>query len=594
MRLARQLLAHLPAASRALWLTLLWGGLTAVVIIGQAYTLSLIINGLFLDGLTLTAVQPLLLLFFTLALGRFSLAWLQQISAQRLASLVKNDLRQRLAEHLLRLGPSYTRQAQSGELSNSLTNGVEKLDAYLSQYLPQIYLAVLMPLTLLLLIWPLDWFSALILLFTAPLIPFFMFLVGTMADELVERQWAQLSLMSAHFLDVLQGLTTLKIFNRSRAQIKVVRQISHELGNTTLKVLRVAFLSTLVMELAATLSTALIAGEIGLRVLFGNMTFQAALFVLILTPEFYLPLRLLGTRYHLGKEGVEAAGRLLAILQEEENTVHCSVNSRQLTVDSQPTNQQTNKLSHQLTLPPIRLESVSLVYPGESGRGAALQTVDLTLRPGETTAVVGASGAGKSSLVNLLLRFVEPTEGEIWVGNEPLREINTAVWRQNIAWVSQTPYIFHGTIAENLRLAHPAASADDLQHAAKNALAHEFISQLPHGYDTHLGDLGQRLSGGQRQRLALARAFLKPNAPLLILDEPTANLDGENEAAIMAAIAKLRAGRTVLLIAHRLHTIQSVEQIVLMDHGRVLAHGTDATLKASPEGRVYRALLDAL
>ncbi len=602
MRLARQLLAQLPAAYRALWLTLLWGMLTAVVIIGQAYTLSLIISQVFLEGAGYTAVQPLLLLFFTFALGRFALSWLQQISAQRLASLVKNDLRHQLAHKLLQLGPSYTRQAQSGELTNSLTSGVEKLDAYLSQYLPQLYLALLMPLVLFIFILPLDWFSALILLLTAPLIPLFMFLVGTMANELVERQWSQLSLMSAHFLDVLQGLTTLKIFNRSRAQIKVVRQISTELGNTTLKVLRVAFLSTLVMELAATLSTALIAGEIGLRVLFGNMTFQAALFVLVLTPEFYLPLRLLGTRYHLGKEGAEAAGRLLEILAEPGESEQYAVSSHQ-SAERKQTNKLTNQPTIQptiqptnhppLPLPAIRFENVSLVYPGESGRVAALQAVNLTLPRGKTTAVVGASGAGKSSLVNLLLRFVTPTAGQIWVGDELLQGLDTAVWRQNIAWVSQTPYIFHGTVAENLRLAHPTASAADLRHVAENAHAHEFISRLPHGYDTHLGDLGQRLSGGQRQRLALARAFLKPDAPLLILDEPTANLDGENEAGIMAAIAKLKAGRTVLLVAHRLHTIQTAEQIVLMQHGRVLAHGTDATLRTSPEGRMYRELLDA-
>ena len=458
----------------------------------------------------------------------------------------------------------------------------KRQDAYLTQYLPQIYLAVLMPLTLLVLIFPLDWLSGLILLATAPLIPLFMFLVGTMADELVERQWSQLSLMSAHFLDVLQGLKTLKIFNRSRAQIDVVRRISTELGSTTLRVLRVAFLSTLVMELAATLSTALIAGEIGVRVLFGGMTYQAALFVLVLTPEFYLPLRLLGVRYHLGKEGAEAAQRLLSILATP-------VNSPTPALIPLPAETASR-------LPAIHFDDVTLIYPqsapGGGERAAALHGVTLTLRPGETTALIGASGAGKSSLVNLLLGFAEPTAGQIRVGDQPLSALDPAAWREQIGWVSQQPHLFYGTIADNLRLARPDASLDELVAAAQQASAHDFIQQLPQGYDTHLGDLGQRLSGGQRQRIALARAFLK-DAPLLILDEPTANLDGSNEAAIMDALHRLMAGRTVLLIAHRLNTLDRAHRIVLLDHGRVLAQGTDAALRQNPQAQLYRDLVAA-
>jgi ATP-binding cassette subfamily C protein CydD len=582
MRLARQLLARLPAAHRALGLTLLLGVLTAVVIIGQAHILSQIIDRVFLQGDDLAGVRGLLILFVALAVSRFGLIWTQQISAQRLASLVKDDLRERLARHLLALGPGFTRQEESGELSNSLTAGVEKLDAYLTQYLPQIYLAVLMPLTLLVLIFPLDWLSGLILLATAPLIPLFMFLVGTMADELVERQWGQLSLMSAHFLDVLQGLKTLKVFNRSRAQIDVVRRISTELGSTTLKVLRVAFLSTLVMELAATLSTALIAGEIGVRVLFGGMTYQAALFVLVLTPEFYLPLRLLGVRYHLGKEGAEAAQRLLSILTTPVNNPMPA----RIPLPAETASR----------LPVIHFDDVTLIYPqsnpGGGERAAALHGVTLTLRPGETTALIGASGAGKSSLVNLLLGFVEPSAGQIRVGDQPLSALDPAAWRARIGWVSQQPHLSYGTIADNLRLARPDARDEELVAAAQQASAHDFIQQLPQGYDTHLGDLGQRLSGGQRQRIALARAFLK-DAPLLILDEPTANLDGSNEAAIMDALHRLMAGRTVLLIAHRLNTLDRAHRIVLLDHGRVLAQGTDAALRQNPQAQLYRDLVAA-
>jgi ATP-binding cassette subfamily C protein CydD len=636
MRLARRLFGHLPPAQRALGWTLFLGLLTALVIIGQAWVLSWIIDGAFLRGEGVGDLSGAFLLLMLLAGGRFGLAWAQQISAQRLASLVKDDLRQRLARHLLALGPGFTRQERSGELSNSITAGVEKLDAYLTQYLPQVYLSVLVPLAFLVLILPLDWLSGLILLFTAPLIPLFMFLVGTMADDLVERQWRQLSLMSAHFLDVLQGLTTLKIFNRSRAQIEVVRRISDELGNTTLKVLRVAFLSTLVMELASTLSIALIAGEIGLRVLFGGLSYQIALFILILAPEFYQPLRLLGTRYHLGKEGAEAAQRLLEIgdrglgtgdrgsgigdrglgtgdrglgtgdwglghAHAPRTTHHGGLDTPGKLPPGYSTDDNAPRTTHheipntpisniQYPLPPIRFEVVSLRYPGE--RGAALDGVSFELAAGGVTGVIGPSGAGKSSLIQLLLGFAMPSEGRIWLGDQPLGDVDLAWWRAQIAWVSQTPHLFHGTVAENLRLARPEATDGDLVAAAQQAAAHDFITSLPQGYETHLGDLGQRLSGGQRQRIALARAFLK-DAPILILDEATANLDRTTEAQVMDRLLAQRGARTVLLVAHRLNTVQAADRILLLQGGRLMAQGGDQALRRDPQAQGYRDLLAA-
>ncbi len=546
-----------------------------VLIVLQARSLSRLIDQVFLgeqtQGQVSGALQVLLLIFLLRAIA----AWGMDVSASAAAQRVKNGLRQQLYQHILDLGPAYTRGERTGELVNAATEGIEALEAYFSQYLPQLALAALVPLTLLAFIFPLDWPSGLALLLTAPLIPLFMILIGSLAEALTRRQWQTLSRLSAHFLDILQGLTTLKIFGCSRAQAGVIAQVSERYRQTTLGVLRVAFLSALALELIATLSTAVVAVEIGLRLLYGKLAFEQAFFVLLLAPEFYLPLRLLGTRFHTGMAGVAAAGRIFDILETERPDRSSGVThaSRGMKTD--------------LSGLRVRFEDIYFTYPdGRSG----LDGASFELLPGQVTALVGPSGSGKSTIASLLLRFLEPDQGQVLVNGAPLAVFPPGEWRRQVAWVPQHPHLFAGSVAENIRLARPEASQAEVEAAARLAYAHDFIRDLPQGYDTLLGERGARLSGGQAQRIALARAFLK-DAPLLILDEPTADLDPEHEALIEQATARLLAGRTTLLIAHRLNTVVRAGQVIVLERGRITEGGAPADLQARPG--LFQRLLSA-
>ncbi len=546
---------RLHVGRRMLIQTVTLGVGNAALVVMQAAVLSQIIYRVFLTGQGLDGVLSGLISLIGLGMARAVVLWAAESRAQAMAEQVKSSLRSRLHAHILRLGPIYTRGERAGELVNTATAGIEALDAYLREYLPQLALAAFIPLLMLLTVFPIDLFSALVMLFTAPLIPFFMTLIGRAAGELNRRQWQSLSRMSAHFLDVLQGLTTLKLFGRSRAQIEIIRQVSDRFRQTTLEVLRVAFLSALVLEMLATISTAIIAVEIGLRLLHGGLDFERAFFILVLAPEFYLPLRTLGIRFHAGVAGAAAAQRIFEVLE---------------------TIPETTSPAAPLPIPSpiwLRFDSVSYAY----GERPALQNVSFEIRPGERVALVGPSGAGKTTLTHLLLRFIAPHTGRILVGDVPLEQLDTDAWRAQIAWVPQHPYLFNASVADNIRLGCPDASAAQIAAAAENAHAAEFIQALPQGYDTLIGERGLRLSGGQAQRLALARAFIR-EAPLLILDEATANLDPQTEADIQDAVNRLLRGRTALIIAHRLSTVYQADRILVLDGGRIVESGAHQEL----------------
>ena len=579
MNLDRRLLRLARDVRLSLALTVALGVLGGALLVGQAWALSRAISRVFMDGGALADAQLWLLGLLALSLARAAAAWARDVAAQRVAGRVKHDLRRRLFAHVLALGPAYTAGERSGELTNALTEGVEALDAYFSQYLPQLALAALTPLVMLAFIAPLDPLSGLVLCVTAPLIPLFMALIGRMADAVTRRQWGLLSVMSAHFLDVLQGLTTLKLFGRSRAQIDMIAQISDRFRQTTLGVLRVAFLSALALEMLSTISTAIVAVEVGLRLLYGALSFEQALFVLVLAPEFYLPLRALGARFHAGAAGVAAASRLFVVLETEAGPQTLSER------------RDAHKITAVSSAPPrfdIRFDQVTYAYG--DGERPALNGVSLRIAPGQRVALVGPSGSGKSTVAALLLRFIEPASGQITLDGAPLSAIPAQAWRARLAWVPQRPTLFYGTVMDNVRLARPDASLDEVVWAAQQAQAHPFIEALPQGYDTRIGERGARLSGGEAQRIALARAFLK-DAPLLILDEATAHLDPETEALIQEAMARLLRGRTALMIAHRLRTVAQADQIVVLDQGRVVETGTHAALLR--RGGLYGRLVAA-
>ncbi|HMB23590.1 MAG TPA: thiol reductant ABC exporter subunit CydD, partial [Anaerolineales bacterium] len=501
----RRLLSLTRDTRSALLLTILSGFLAGLLTISQAYLLSSTVNGVFLEGQTLAEVAGWLRLILVIIAGRAFLTWVNEVSANAVAVRIKSDLRERLFQHILNLGPAYTRGQRTGDLTTAAIEGIEALDAYFSQYLPQLVITALVPISILLVVFPLDLLSGVVMLVTAPLIPFFMIMIGKGAEIVTKRQYQTLARLSAHFLDSLQGLTTLKLFGQSRAHARNIAKVSDQFRDTTLSVLRITFLSALALELLATLSTAVIAVEIGFRLLYARMEFHEAFFILILAPEFYLPLRMLGTRFHAGMSGTTAARRIFEILDIPVVSGRWSVTS----------DQSLGRVSS------IKFENVSYTYPGETT--PALENINLQIRAGQHIALVGASGAGKSTLANLLLGFMQPTSGIIAINHDPLTRISLDSLRSQIAWVPQRPYLFHDTTAANIRLGKPDATNDEMIAAARAAHLHEFIESLPEKYETVIGESGTRLSGGQAQRLALARAFLK-DAPILILDEPTSSL----------------------------------------------------------------------
>lgn len=546
----RRLWQEARSALVPILLAVLLHTLTGLVTIASAYLLSRIVDAVFLQGQLRAALHTLLGVLLALILVRAAITAGAELVAGRLALRIKNSLRERLFRRLLQLGPVHSSGERSGELSATLVSGIEALESYFSHYLPQLAIAALVPLTILVVVFPVDLLTALVFLLTAPLIPIFMSLIGRVAAQVTGRQWRALGMMSAHFLDVLQGLTTLKQLGRSRAQVEQVALVSDRFRRTTLSVLRVTFLSALALELVATLSVAVVAVEIALRLLRGDLPFADALFILILAPEFYQPLRQLGARFHAGMAGVSAAQRIFAILDSEPET-----RDGRLAAPEPPFT--------------ITFDGVQAGYGDE--REAVLRGVSFTLEPGTSTALLGPSGAGKSTVLQLLLGFLQPLDGQILINGLPLDAIATESWRSRVAWVPQHPYLFHDSVAANIRLGRPGASREEVEEAARLARAHDFIRALPQGYETIVGEQGVRLSGGQAQRIALARAFLQ-DAPLLLMDEPTSQLDPRTEAELQQATAQLLAGRTALIIAHRPGTVASAHQVLRLLDGKTALH----------------------
>ena len=482
--------------------------------------------------------------------GRAAAASGGETAALRAAAEVKSALRRRLSTHALRLGPAWLSSQKAGEITTLATRGLDGLDDYFARYLPQLVLAVVVPLAVLVRIAFADWISAVIIAVTLPLIPMFAVLIGWHTRTQTQRQWRLLALLGGHFLDVVAGLPTLKLFGRAQVQEETIKEVAGAHRKATMTTLRVAFLSALALELIAALATALVAVEIGLRLLAGHVGYQTALLVLLLTPEAFLPLRNAGAQFHASTEGATAAQRAFEIL---DTPLGGQPGAPGADVD--------------LSREDIALEAVTLSYPGR-GR-PALEEVSLTIRPGEKIIVTGPSGAGKSSLLALLLGFATPTSGAIMAGRIDLASFPADRWRSQIAWVPQHPHLFTTTIAENIALGQPGARGQDIVAAARLAGADDFIQRLEHGYDTVLAEGARSLSAGQRQKIALARAFLR-HAPVLLLDEPTAHLDPVSADRIITAIEEQMADRTVILITHRPPSQAGhAARILTLDHGRL-------------------------
>ncbi len=525
----------------------------AFLTIAQAFYLSMIIDSVFLRSKSLNDVSNLIFILILVSVLKSLFIWLGQNSANKLAVNIKSNLRQKLTRHIFKLGPSYTKGEKSGEITNTVFNGIEKLEAYFSQFLPQLFLSALIPLLILIIVFPVDLLTGVVFLVTAPLIPVFMILIGKIAESMNRKQWKILNLMSGYFLDVIQGLATIKLFGRQRDIRKKIELVSDSFRISTMKVLRIAFLSALVLEILSTISIAIVAVEIGLRLLHGNLEFRQALFILILAPEFYLPLRQLGARYHAGMEGVSAAESIFKILKEP-----VKISSGKNTFNP--------GLAKNIK---VEFQNVSFSY---NNTKEAVKNLSFTLNPGTVTALVGKSGSGKTTTANLLLKFIENSTGKIIVNGMDLKTLSRNDWLKFVTWIPQNPYLFHESIKYNLQLAKPGATEEEIIDAARKADIHNFINSLAYGYETIVGERGARLSGGQAQRIALARAFLK-NSPLIILDEPTANLDPQTELRLLRNIEMLTKNKTVLMIAHRLNTIKKADSILVYSNGEIVESG---------------------
>jgi ATP-binding cassette, subfamily C, bacterial CydD len=550
-----RLLRYSAAARGYLAVTVLLGLAAAGLILLQASLLAHVLAAA-ATGTGVTALAGSLAALAAVLAARAAAGYGGEVTALRAAAAVKSQLRRRLTDHVLKLGPSWLTGYRSGEVTTLATRGLDGLDPYFARYLPQLVLACVVPFAVLIRVGLADWLSGVVIGVTLPLIPVFAILVGLHTKAVTRRQWRLLARLGGHFLDVVEGLPTLKLFGRGKPQAEVIGRVTGEYRNVTMATLRVAFLSAFVLELAAALATAVVAVEVGLRLLAGHMSYSTALLVLLLTPEAYLPLRAVGAQFHASTEGAAAARDVFAILDTP-------VPGRVTRPAPRPVDLRTDT---------IRLSGLGLSYPGR-GRDA-LSGVNMTIRPGDEITLTGPSGAGKSSLLALLLRFAEPTSGRIEAGGVDLACVSPEEWRRQIAWVPQDPHLFAASVAENIALGDPAASREAIAAAARAAGADGFIQDLPAGYDTEVGERGLRLSSGQRQQIALARAFLR-DAPLLLLDEPAAHLDANTAARLDTALTALAAGRTVIRVSHDQR--QTADRVFVLDHGRLSqAPGTDS------------------
>ncbi|HSZ36309.1 MAG TPA: thiol reductant ABC exporter subunit CydD [Acidimicrobiales bacterium] len=536
-------LVHYARATRTfLILSVAAGGVSALLVIAQAWLIASVVADGFLDHRSAASLRAPLLALLGVVAARAVLAWAGERTAFRTSASAKSDLRRAAAARIGALGPAGLDERDAGQITVLLTTGIDALDGYFSRYLPQVFLAVIVPVAIIGVVAGADWVSALLIAVSVPLIPIFMALVGATTRDRTAKRMRALHKLAGHFLDIVAGLPTLKVFGRAKAQARSIAEVTERYRSATMATLRLTFLSSLVLELLATVSVALVAVAVGLRLLGGTMGFRDALFVLVLAPEAYLPLRALGTHFHASADGIKAAGEVFELIETEKRDT-------------------TSGGSRRADGTGIVMRGLDITYPGR--RLPAIHDFDLVVEPGETVALAGPSGCGKTTVLSVVLGLRRPDAGTVLLGGIDLSEVDLDDWRRHVAWVPQRPHLFARTVAENVRLGQPDASDAHVMAALDAAGLSEVVRRLADGMHTRLGEGGAGLSTGERQRLALARAFVR-NAPLLVLDEPTAGLDNETEADVLGAVRELAYGRTALIVAHRPALAALADRVVVL------------------------------
>ena len=531
------------------------GALAAVALLAQAVLFAEIVSRAF-DGAGSAGVGGFILALVAVVCGRAVLAGAFESTGRWAGARVMSDLRLALVRGRLRDSPLAADGAEAGEVATAAVQGVDSLEAYFARYVPQLVLAAIVPVIVLAWTAAVDPLSAVIMLVTLPLIPVFMVLIGRATQARTRERWRALSRLSNHFLDVVRGLPTLRAFNRGEAQAERIAATGEEYRETTMQVLRVSFLSGSVLDLLATLATALVAVTLGIRLVDGAVTLRDALIVLLLTPELYAPLRAVAAQFHASADGLAAAERILDLIDDEPGPASAgaaAIADRRLPVPDWDV---------------LRLERVTILRPGRDR--PVLDGFDLELRRGEVLALVGPSGCGKSTVASLVVGLLPPDAGDVTVDGASVAALDAEAWRSRVAWLPQRPTLFAGTIRDNIAMGAPAATGRQIQEAAVLAGAHGFIADLPRGYETRVGDGGRALSAGELRRVALARALVR-DAPLLVLDEPTANLDERSAAHVADTIRGVAAGRAVLLIEHRADLAAAADRVVRIEEGKAVA-----------------------
>ncbi len=544
------------------------GAAGGVGLIVQAWLLACAVDAVVIGRLGLDAVWPWLWSLLGVFVLRAVATAIGDAFAFEAGARVVLAVRAALQAQIVALGPSWTRRQRTGDVVSTVVDAAESIAKYYVGYLPQRVLVAFIPLAILAFVLPTDWVSAVILSVTAPLIPLFMVLIGRGAEAMNQAQWRKLALLAARLFDAIEGLATLKIFGASHAEARAIAQSSEAYRTSTMEVLRVAFLSSLALEFLATVSIAMVAVYIGFRLYYRELDFLPGFAVLLLAPEFFRPLRAMGAQYHARMEAIGAADAIVALL----NTPAQAASERRGRLSTAPIQR-------------VRFEQVGFSYD----ETPALDGIEFTIMRGRRVALVGPSGAGKTTVSQLLLGFLTPSCGRIIVDGADLATIPATVWRTRIAWLPQRPTLFHGTVLDNIRLGRPDASPARIQQAIEQAEASRLIDGLPHGLDTVLGDRGQGLSGGEIQRIALARVFLA-DADLVVLDEPGAALDQETATVISRSIDALSSRCALLVIAHRLETVQDADEILVLQRGRIVERGLHRNLAAN--GAVYASVMD--